>query len=112
MSRVKYVQKRRQHSQSVQPMRYSKIKQMEEAQGHLFGDDYNYSTRYRDSQRYVDMDNNYQYMVCRNKQSNKGGASGDRVDRDHKYNSEMIKNYVNNEPDWQKKIKESYRKIF
>ena len=51
-------------------------------------------------------------MVCRNKQSNKGGASGDRVDRDHKYNSEMIKNYTNNEPDWQIKIKESYRKIF
>ena len=36
-----------------------------------------------DSQRYVDMENNYQYFKCRSISDYKGGATGDSVDRDH-----------------------------
>ena len=40
-------------------------------------------SRMRDSQRYVNMDNNYQYMKCRSLVNYKGGANGDKIDRDH-----------------------------
>jgi len=36
-----------------------------------------------DSQRYVDMENNYMYFKCRSVADYKGGAAGDKVDRDH-----------------------------
>jgi len=49
-------------------------------------------SRYRDSQRYVDMENNYMYFKCRSVADYKGGAAGDRVDRDHR-NPGRVKNY-------------------
>ena len=45
---------------------------------------YLFDFKYLDSQRYVNNENNYQYMKCRSVVDNKGGAAGDRIDRDHK----------------------------
>jgi len=50
--------------------------------------------RYRDSQRYVNMENNYQYFKCRSKSDYKGGAAGDIEDRNHK-DPKRVKNYKN-----------------
>ena len=63
-----------------------------------------------DSQRYCDMEKNYQYFKCRSVVENKGGASGDAADRDHK-DPKRVKNYRNFERQWQNKLKKSYRKI-
>lgn len=49
---------------------------------------------YIDSQRYCDMEKNYQYFKCRSVVENKGGASGDTADRDHK-DPKRVKNYRN-----------------
>lgn len=46
------------------------------------------------------MDNNFQYMKCRSMSHNKGGANGDRIDRDHKNQTNQIKNYRNFEKQW------------
>jgi hypothetical protein len=47
-------------------------------------------------------------MKCRSVVDNKGGAAGDRIDRDHK-NPKQIKNYKNFENQWQNKIRKCYR---
>ena len=56
-------------------------------------------TRVRDSQRYVNMDNNYQYMKCRSVVNYKGAANGDIIDRNHADQSK-IKNFKNYEKQW------------
>ena len=67
-------------------------------------------TRYRDSQRYINVENNYQYLKCRSMINNKGGANGDIADRDHT-NPLRVKNYRNYEKQIQSKLKKGYRKI-
>lgn len=61
-------------------------------------------SRYRDSEKYVLMENNYQYMKCRSQSHNKGGASGDRADRDHK-NPDRVKHYQNYEKQWATRLR-------
>ena len=56
------------------------------------------------------MDNNYQYMKCRSIHNYKGGANGDKIDRDHS-DQTRIKNFKNYEKQWQNKLKKGYRKI-
>lgn len=40
-------------------------------------------SKIRDSERYVNIDNNYQYMKCRSIINYKGAANGDTIDRNH-----------------------------
>jgi len=70
-------------------------------------DDY---SRYRDSQRYINVENNYQYLKCRSMANNKGGANGDQADRDHT-DPMRVKNYKNYEKQIASKLKKGYRKI-
>lgn len=67
-------------------------------------------SRYRDSERYVKMENNYQYMSCRSAMDYKGGACGDSADRNHKQG--RVKYYKNFEKNWQNLYKKGYRKIY
>jgi hypothetical protein len=63
-----------------------------------------------DSERYVNMENNYQYFSCRALSDCKGGAAGDKIDRNHK-GQQNIRNYKNNEKFQQNILRNSYRKI-
>ena len=56
------------------------------------------------------MENNYQYLKCRSVSDYKGGAGGDRIDRNLKDQSK-IRNYKNLESEWQYRLKRGYRKI-
>ena len=55
-------------------------------------------TRYRNSERYVRMENNYQYMKARSVSEYNGGAAPN-LDQCHKDQSK-IKNYTNHEKYW------------
>ena len=60
--------------------------------------------RHRDSQRYVNMENNYQYFKCRSLADYKGGAAGDKIDRNHKQQCK-VKYYKNFEMQIQNRFK-------
>jgi hypothetical protein len=63
-----------------------------------------------DSERYIRMDNNFNFFKCRSDLEQKGGANGDRVDRNHK-DPEALKNYQNHESEMVEQLLESYSKI-
>ena len=56
------------------------------------------------------MENNYMYFKCRSAADYKGGAAGDRADRDHLHPA-RVKNYHNFERKVANHIKKGYRKI-
>lgn len=56
------------------------------------------------------MENNYMYFKCRSVADYKGGAAGDKVDRDHR-NPGRVKNYQNYEKLVANNMKRGYRKI-
>jgi len=63
-----------------------------------------------DSQRYVNVEQDYQYFKCRSASDYKGGANGDKIDRDHRQTSH-VKYYKNFEKQLQARIKKGYRRI-
>jgi hypothetical protein len=63
-----------------------------------------------DSQRYVNVEQDYQYFKCRSVSDYKGGAAGDKIDRNHKKSSN-VKYYKNFENQLSMQLKRGYRKV-
>lgn len=67
-------------------------------------------SRYRDSERYVKMEANYNFLKARSSVDQKGGANGDKIDGNFK-DPDATKNYHNFEPNMSAQLQEAYLKI-
>ena len=63
-----------------------------------------------ESERYVKMEHNFDYLACRAPEDNKGGANGDRIDRGY-MNQRAVKSYHSYERRMSTNLRKGYMKI-